>query len=307
MSQHKDLQKAIRQMADGSKSAFHTFYLGSAQFVYSSALLLYGDHTAACRFMVDFYQYLYLHLPEYKPAQDLEKWISRLIMERFSQLSIGKSSKKITPSVKEQMDAKTALLETAERERVWRLLEERMHFPPEKKKKRSGMGILMPVTILLLFALLALHYRKPLLEKLRALTIQEQTDGEPSDDENGGDAGVTPGENPDAPALSPDDPAFSDLTDNAAGFRTPDGQTDAPDVDPPTENAPEAPVVDTPETPVADTPKTPAVDTPDVQTPTVDSPAYRPQESAGNRGDSSLGDLEDAELDLFYGDSLIDQ
>ena len=92
MSRHKDLQKAIRQMADGSKSGFHTFYLGSVQYVYSSALLLHGDHKSACGFMVDFYQYLYLHLPEYTPGQDLEKWISRLIMDRFSQLSIDRKS-----------------------------------------------------------------------------------------------------------------------------------------------------------------------------------------------------------------------
>ena len=90
MAEHAALKKALRQMAEGSKSAFHTFYLGTSQYIYSSALLLYDSHEDACRFMVDSYQYLYLHLPEYDRSGNLEGWISRLLLERYEQLSLGK-------------------------------------------------------------------------------------------------------------------------------------------------------------------------------------------------------------------------
>ena len=63
MAEHKALRKALRQMKDGSKKAFYTFYSGTVQFVYGNAMLLCDSHEDAGRFLVDFYPYLYLHLP----------------------------------------------------------------------------------------------------------------------------------------------------------------------------------------------------------------------------------------------------
>ena len=63
MAEHAALKKALRQMAEGSKSAFHTFYLGTSQYIYSSALLLYDSHEDACRFMVDIINGIDLALP----------------------------------------------------------------------------------------------------------------------------------------------------------------------------------------------------------------------------------------------------
>ena len=65
MAQKVMLKNAMKEMAAGSKKAFHTFYTGTAQYVYQSAYYLYANERSAREFMVDFYQYLYLHLPEY--------------------------------------------------------------------------------------------------------------------------------------------------------------------------------------------------------------------------------------------------
>lgn len=303
MSQHKDLQKAIRQMADGSKSGFYTFYLGSAQFVYNSALLLYGEHKASCNFMVDFYQYLYLHLPEYHDSLDLEKWISRLIMERFQQLSIGKNIKK--PSVQEQMSAGNALFGQAERERVWRLLEERMHFPPEvsTKKHRSRSYFPLLLTILLLLILLVCHFRQPLLEQLRDILIQtENPNGEGTDDKNSengendennlpADPTQTPEDAPNALGLGDDNGTDTDnheLQDNPT----------APSVDTPSVSAPQTPTIDTPAT----TP--PTVNPPTVSEPTVDFPVSEQNGGLSGSRAGDYSDLENLELELLYGDSL---
>ena len=310
MSRHKDLQKAIRQMADGSKSGFHTFYLGSVQYVYSSALLLHGDHKSACGFMVDFYQYLYLHLPEYTPGQDLEKWISRLIMDRFSQLSIGKNRK--NPSVREQMSAGNVQLEASERERIWRLLEERMHFPKEAPKKRGGSRILLLFTVLLAAALLIWHYREPLTEKLREfIPTEKDEEASDADAEDGADIGE---DFPDdlmegmhSETFVSGEEALPGLNGSESSGNVPaasapvEPTVDTPTVDTPTPIAPTAPDVDTP-TPTA--PTAPDVDTPTVGQPTANSPISEQDSSLGTAGSGSLTDLEDYELDLYYGDSL---
>lgn len=319
MTRHKDLKKAISQMADGSKSAFHTFYLGSSQFVYSSARLLYGDHAAACRFMVDFYQYLYLHVPEYRPAQDLEKWISRLIMDRFSQLSIGKPVEKT--SVREQMSAGTAVLETAERERVWRLLGERMHFPKEAQKKRGRNHMLFLVPVLLLAVLLTFRYRDIILEKLQNAASLENSD-ENNEDENdknsedteygeGKDEGAANGspdsdpgtQNPDVDsdgASLTDDGTLTQINENDGGasLRSPDGQTSAPQT--PTVDTP---TVDTP-SPTAPTIDEPTIDTPTANNPAANSPGFGLSSGMTGQNGSDISDLDNYELEPYYGDSL---
>lgn len=300
MAQHKDLQKAIRQMADGSKSGFHTFYLGTVQFIYSSALLLCGGHSDACRFMVDFYQYLYLHLPGYRPSQDLEKWISRLIMERFSQLSIGRDAK--PPTVRDRMSAGNTPLEAAERERVWRLLEERMHFPEETQKKR-GMSRVLFVTVLLLLVLLVLHYRKPFLEMLQNAVTEEKNGGQDAGGNDADGENQAPAENglPDnlGAGETPDDGASLDFNSvqNDDGLRTPDTVTqeiEAPKVETPQTNTPN------PTTPSV---QEPTVDTPSVNEPTVNPPSAGQDDSLTDSG-QNLTDLDDYELNLYYGDSL---
>lgn len=304
MSEHKHLQKAIRQMADGSKSGFYTFYLGSAQFVYSSALLLYGEHMAACNFMVDFYQYLYLHLPEYTPSQDLEKWISRLIMDRFGQLSIGKSQK--MPSVKEQMNAGITLLEQNERERVWRLLERRMHFPKETPKKRGRGRLLLLITLLLLFVLLLFHFREPLLERLRTVLTQTGHTDEKADDGTDGESGESDGNNlpqnlPADADDNPDSPIPEDDAEGAYDGQMPDGSVYASDK--PTVNTPQTPAVDTP-VPETPTVPEPTADTPTVNKPTQNSPLPDQRNRLSGTQDSLSSDLENLELESHYGDSL---
>lgn len=314
MNKHKDLKRTISQMADGSKSAFHTFYLGSAQFVYSSARLLYGNHTAACRFMVDFYQYLYLHVSEYRPTQDLEKWISRLIMDRFSQLSIGKPPEKA--SVREQMSAGAAVLETTERERVWRLLEERMHFPKETQKKRGSSRMLFLVPVLLLAALLTFQYRDTILEKLRNAAAQEHSDEKTEDENNansetqehdkdkaqdspdGQPGAENPGTGSGETSLT-DDAAWTQINENDGGasMRSSDNQSSAPQT--PTADTP---TVDKP-SPTAPSVDEPTVDTPTTKKPTVNSPISQPGSGLTDTG-GSFSDLENYELKPYYGDSL---
>ena len=181
MAEHAALKKALRQMAEGSKSAFRSFYLGTSQYIYSSALLLYDSHEDACRFMVDCYQYLYLHLPEYTPAANLEHWISHLMMERYEPLSIGKGLSK--HSVRQQMHSTTTPLSKSEQERIWRMLDVNIHFPKESVR-RSPTRILLFASAVLLLLLIASRYAPAALKQLPAIHSAE-TSGDNSDKETG--------------------------------------------------------------------------------------------------------------------------
>lgn len=131
MAKQTALQRAVRDMAQGSKQAFRVFYLSTIPYIYSSARLLYESHEQACGFTIDVYQYLYLHLPEYRAGEDLEKWISKHMMERYSQLSIGRPLP--THSVRTQSQSTALILEESERERIWRQLSAKIHFPKEQQ------------------------------------------------------------------------------------------------------------------------------------------------------------------------------
>ena len=47
MAQKVMLKNAMKEMAAGSKKAFHTFYTGTAQYVYQSAYYLYANERSA--------------------------------------------------------------------------------------------------------------------------------------------------------------------------------------------------------------------------------------------------------------------
>lgn len=289
MAEHKALQKALRQMAEGSRSAFHTFYLGSSQYVYSSALLLYDSHADACRFMVDFYQYLYLHLPEYDSSQNLETWISRLLMERYEQLSIGKHLTQ--PTVRQQRNSVPSTLIKSEQERVWHLLDASIHFPKESVR-RSPIVVILLLSALVLLLLLASRYVPLALERLeaanRVLNSGKTADsGEETDTERDAESEIEePEEELDTLRDELDDllseraNAEADNTDlllqqQSSGDTFDSGETNVP-------SAPSAP----------DTPQAP-------------EPPQEPQTPSLSERSNTGSDLEDLELQLYYGDGLI--
>lgn len=281
MAKHTALDKALRQMAEGSQSAFHTFYLGSSQYIYNSALLLYGSHGDACRFMVDFYQYLYLHLPEYKRSENLEHWISRQLLTRYEQLSIGKNMPK--PSVEQQMHSAAVQLSKSEQERIWRMLNADIHFPKETVR-RSPARILLVISLLLLLLLVASRYAPAVAERLN--TFRNTPDSEDATDgEN-----ETPENDETDDELDAIQEKLNALVNERSGS---DGEAADDDTDTFTQqqqtNTPSEP--DAPQTP--DEPQKPQ----EPQSP--DEPTF----SEDTR--SSIEDLENLELELRYGDSLL--
>lgn len=281
MAKHTALDKALRQMAEGSQSAFHTFYLGSSQYIYNSALLLYGSHGDACRFMVDFYQYLYLHLPEYKRSENLEHWISRQLLTRYEQLSIGKNMPK--PSVEQQMHSAAVQLSKSEQDRIWRMLNADIHFPKETVR-RSPARILLVISLLLLLLLVASRYAPAVAERLN--TFRNTPDSEDATDgEN-----ETPESDETNDELDAIQEKLNALVNERSGS---DGEAADDDTDTFTQqqqtNTPSEP--DAPQTP--DEPQKPQ----EPQEP--DEPTF----SEDTR--SSIEDLENLELELRYGDSLL--
>ena len=212
MAENQVLKKALRAMALGSKSAFKTFYNGTAAFIYSSARLLYPTHEAACQFMVDVYQYIYLHINEYDDKQSIEKWISRMIYDRYTQLSIGKSP--LAPSVSQQMEAGSVVLSDSERTRIWRMLDVRIHFPPEQKKRQSPMRLILIASVLLLLLLLAVRYTPTVWQRLSSSTV---SDDQPTD--NGTDE-AAPENEADNGSVDPSDAVGDGTTDELTGQGT---------------------------------------------------------------------------------------
>lgn len=293
MAEHKTLQKALRQMAEGSRSAFHTFYLGSSQYVYSSALLLYDSHVDACRFMVDFYQYLYLHLPEYDSSQNLETWISRLLMDRYEQLSIGKHLTQ--PTVRQQRNSVPSTLIKSEQERIWRLLDASIHFPKESVR-RSPIVIILLLSALVLLLLLASRYVPLALERLeaanRVLNSGKAADsGEETDTERDAESEI---EEPEE--------ELDTLRDELDDLLSERANAEADDTDDDTDlllqQQTSGDTLDSGETNVPSAPSAP-------DTPQAPEPPQEPQTpSLSDRSDAS-SDLEDLELQLYYGDRLI--
>lgn len=283
-------------MKDGSKKAFYTFYSGTVQFVYGNAMLLCDSHEDACRFLVDFYQYLYLHLPEYNGSKNLEDWISRLLVERFEQLSIGKNPPE--PSVKKKLAARDAELSKSEQERVFRMLDVQIRFPKEQTHA-SPLAIVLVISAVLLLLLLAVRYTPAALSRLQTFSpAAEEESGEPTGEGNGTDA-----EKQKADELDSIKDELEDLLQQQAGNNSEENnaapgsmddvdslqqQQQSGDEDALTETkTPAAPSVpDTPQEP--DNPQEPQ------------SPSFSDDNSAGN----DLTDLEDLELQLHYGDGL---
>ena len=302
MAEHAALKKALRQMAEGSKSAFHTFYLGTSQYVYSSALLLYDSHEDACRFMVDFYQYLYLHLPEYDRSQSLENWISHLLMERYEQLSIGKDMRR--PSVKQQMNSTAAQLSKSEQERVWRMLDVNIHFPKEAAVRHRPGGIALLISVLLFLLLVASRYVPAAFAHLKEAIATTAASGEAAgsegeEDNTAGSEGedIEPDHTDQADELDSIKDELDDLlnerTDADAGSSS--DNTDGLLQQQQSSDSSASGQTKTPESPAApDTPQEP-------------EPPQAPQEPVMSEGSDTLSDTEDLEnleLELYYGDNL---
>lgn len=304
MGEHKTLKKALRQMAEGSKSGFHTFYLGTSQYVYSSALLLYDSHEDACRFMVDFYQYLYLHLPAYDRSANLENWIARLLMERYEQLSIGKNMPQ--PSVKQKMNSVVSQLSKSEQERIWRMLDVNIHFPKENVH-RSPIKIALFVSALLLALLVASRYVPAAIEQLRTAFSASKpaktddnvnaSDSDSNEDTNDPDSDTETENESQADEL---DSIRDDLENLLNEQRNTGADNSGNDSDILQQQQADNPN-DTDETSTSASPAEP--DTP--QEPDPPKEPQSPSLSEQSQNGSASGDLDDLELQLRYGDSLL--
>lgn len=295
MAKHVALSKALRQMAEGSQSAFHTFYLGSSQYIYNSALLLYGSHGDACQFMIDFYQYLYLHLPEYQQSEDLEHWISRQLLARYEQLSIGKNMPK--PSMKQQMHSTTAQLSKSEQERIWRILNENIHFPKETIR-RSPVRIALAASLLLLLLLVASRYAPAVAERLQSLRNTPDS-GNAADDEKNPDSEDEPPENDSSEDEL--DAIQEKINDLANEHSDSDAEAADDDTDEFTQHQQTGVTDASSQTSTPSEPDAP-------QTPDEPQEPQEPEEPTMSEGMDSLSgidDLENLELELRYGDSLL--
>jgi cytoskeletal protein RodZ len=304
MAEQKTLKKALRQMSEGSKSGFRTFYLGSIQYIYSSARLLYDTHEDACRFVVDVYQYLYLHLPEYDMSQDLQGWISKIIRERYLQLSIGKQR---TPSPLGHPIA-TSTLTKEEQERLWHILDLHIRFPKEHQPL-STSKVLLIISCVLLVILLASRYVPTIAEKLSD-TGSLSNDAQENSDGDTGDGSST--DDTEAADDSSDMDEINDLlqqinSDKTSEETTNDGDLSGMTSQQDTTNTQESsgtsptvtePTIDTP------TVEEPTIDEPTVETPTAPSSSNSSSSSSSNSQNSDSEDLENMELELYYGDSL---
>lgn len=301
MSEHTALKKALRQMAEGSKSAFHTFYMGTSQYVYSSAFLLYDSHEDACRFMVDFYQYLYLHLPEYDRSVNLNSWISRLLLERYEQLTIGKPMPEL--SAKRQMGSATAYLSKNEQERVWRMLDVSIRFPKEPPR-RSPLGIVLLVTILLFLLLVSSRYLPGVLKRLQPSGSASETENVSGDD---GDAANAPEDGGDDDGQEDELDAIRDEIDRLANERAYSGAdagsdlTDELQTQQQSASSSDSGQSDTPQEPQApqepEAPQEPQAP----QEPEIPDEPQIPDELQMSEG---AYDLENLELESYYGDEL---
>ena len=288
MAEHKALKKALKQMKEGSRSAFHTFYLGSSQYIYSSALLLYDSHEDACRFMVDFYQYLYLHLPEYDRSKNLEKWISHLLLERYEQLSIGKNMPKL--SVEKQMGATSSPLSKSEQERIWRMLDVTIHFPKEPVR-HSYIVIVLLVSALFLAFILACRYIPDTFKYLQSTTFPEGS--ESNSEQNASD--VSDGSEPsNEPNIQEELEDLLNEYDNS-GKEVTEDDSDSINMQPSTSTS-DAENTTTPAAP--DTPQIP-------DTPQNPKSPQTPSMSGNSDKASNIDSLEDLELQLHYGDGLL--
>ena len=300
MAEHTALKKALRQMAEGSKSAFHTFYTGTSQYIYSGALLLYDSHEDACRFMVDFYQYLYLHLPEYDRSKNLEDWISRLLLERYEQLSIGKDLPE--PSLRQQMNSGAARLSKSEQERVWRMLDVNIHFPKEPVR-RSLRSIALLVSVLLLLILIASRYMPSVLEQLQTSNASgesENISGEPGESENAANEDTGSADSGQEDELD----SIKDAIESIANERSNSGSgnegedTDDLQMQQQSGISEEADQSGAPESPQEpDAPQEP-------ESPQEPQTPQTPEMSEDSDSPSGADDLENLELELHYGDQL---
>ncbi|MDD6039034.1 MAG: hypothetical protein PUD20_09620 [bacterium] len=290
MAKRQTLHGAIRRMADGSKQGFSDFYSGTVQFIYRSAFLLFHNHEDACRFMVDFYQYLYLHLPAYDKSVSLEKWISKLMLDRYNELSIGKQLPQQTVST--TLTASTIELSAREQERIFRQLQACIHFPKEPFHIPWKI-LLLVLPLLLLLLLIGYHYAPNIKEIFsnEALTEPSHEQSESLEDEAS--------DIPELPFPFTSDDSESDQNDPSGNNTSEDRSRDS-SKELPSPTADDA--TDSQNKPSADEPMP---DSP--QTPTTSDSESNFDHSASEPQSNDYEDLENLELQLHYGDSLTDR
>lgn len=282
MAKKAQLQASIRLMAEGSKSAFHTFYMGTSQYVYRNASLLYSDHSQVCQFMVDFYQYLYLHVPEYTPSTELKVWISRLIRARYDELSIGKDQQ--TPALSQQLESGNGLLSSNEQAHIWHQLEACMHFPAETQIKHASKPGILPAMILILI-LLALSaawiFAPKLYSRLQSQPENQESPAKASDNDE-------PDDTADEDNITVED--LNDLVENAINQSTTSEALDTADFEDPKMNMQNAAKQSGQSKTKQDT---------------TGSKANTSNDPDTNNTSNNRTNIEDLELELHYGDNLL--
>lgn len=318
MAQKVMLKNAMKGMAAGSKKAFHTFYIGTAQYVYQSAFYLYANERSAREFMVDFYQYLYLHLPEYTSDQSLENWISALVRQRFRELSIGKQ----LPDATLQQRMTTVELDKDTRNQIWRMLELRISFPPEKVRLPYGLIIIL-LSLAALLLLFGYHYKDVLFptkqtnlnaSDLTPATQTDDADASEEDEESEPDSSSS-GSDKTGDASADDTSEEDDLTDKltdhfqaSTGDDTKTPDSDTQDSDDTTSKEADQPSSDAYQDAQSHSKQDPT--TPTVEQPTVNRPDSNSTQDQ-TKSPSTTERLEDfdfdSDLELHYGDSLTDR
>ena len=127
MSRQISLKSALDGMKNGSKSGFHRFFSGTIQYIYQSSRFLFSDEDSAHRFILDFYEYLYLHISEYHEDLSMDKWISKLLLARYHEIFGNR------PIDQSSMVQRSRSYELSEKEKkqLWIQLQSRIHFPAD--------------------------------------------------------------------------------------------------------------------------------------------------------------------------------
>ncbi len=139
----------MREMKNGSSSGFATFYRATLQFVYKTSYALWKNNEDVCLFMADYYPYMYMRIGSFKEGDDITQWMSNLLVEKYT-LMTGKRDLDLEPEI----NSKNLLMSKDDADRVWHLLEVRIHFPKEEKKAWKK-GLEIPIRILLIVGIIS--------------------------------------------------------------------------------------------------------------------------------------------------------
>lgn len=149
MASSSGLIRAMEEMKNGSSSGFSTFYRATLQFVYKTSFALWKNNEDVCLFMADYYPYMYMRIGTYKEGEDITQWMSNLLVEKYT-LMTGKRDLELDPGI----NSKNLLMSKDDADRVWHLLEVRIHFPKEDKKAWKK-GLEVPIRVLLIVGIIS--------------------------------------------------------------------------------------------------------------------------------------------------------